>query len=69
LARNGTSGWAPIAAIAGVECYQRLALHRRHAEAIGVGGRISEKGGAVASSWARPCRATVNSTSSGLIDG
>ena len=31
---------------AGVECYQRLALRRRQAEAIGVAGGIGEKGGA-----------------------
>jgi hypothetical protein len=31
---------------AGVECYQRLALLRRQAEAIGVAGGIGKKGGA-----------------------
>ena len=31
---------------AGVECYQRAALHRRQAEAIGVAGGIGKKSGA-----------------------
>jgi len=54
---------------AGVECYQRAALHRRQAEAIGVAGGIGKKGGAACLVMGEAVRATVNSTSSGLIDG
>ena len=54
---------------ADVECYQRLALLRRLAEAIGAAGGIGKKAGAACLVMGEAVQGDGQFASSGLIDG
>jgi hypothetical protein len=66
---TGPADGHPSRRLRGCRVLSNVALLHRQAEAIGVAAASARKVARLAPSWARPCRAPVNSMSSGLIEG